>query len=111
MLGHISNYLSYRRKNIRLAWSYADMSAVLDTLFRWAGYVVFTLMILYMISEKANAVSDAADNRAAAKLSAQAKRIEVLESFLDRCLQRGDHPIWIDDALHFCGMTDTGIRR
>ena len=111
MLSAIVQYRSYRRKGVRIAWSMSGMGRVASVAIKAAGYLAFALSVIYLLSEQANAVNDAADNRVAAKLRAQDQRIRTLESFLDRCLRVGDNPIWIDGALHFCGLVATGIRR
>ena len=111
MRNTIRNYRALRNAQVRNAWRVSGVGRIARDAGKLAAGVAIVGMVLYLISDKANAVATAADNRVAASIAKQAEYIKELETTLAKCLSRTDQPIWIGDELSFCSASDTGIKR
>lgn len=40
----------------------------------------------------------------------QSNYVKALESIVDKCTNRGDNAIWVDNELWMCGATPTGVK-
>ena len=85
---------------------------------RWHAHKVINLVafifcaigVLWLISSEANSAQAVADNRVAAKVTAQASEIDELRRILAKCLSKGDNALIIGGELAYCGLAMTGIK-
>ena len=104
------NYRRYRLLQLRNAHILAGLDKVVLPALRGALLASILLLAYGVVSHTVEAGQASADNRAAAKVAAQASYIKSLETTLARCLSRGDNAIKIGDEVWFCGATNSGIR-
>ena len=111
MIRAIRLYHEYRRQGLRSAWSLAGMVPVAWSVAKYLGAVVLAVSIAIAMSKKADAISEAADNRVAAGLSTQAGEIEQLRLLLAACLGDREGAIWIGGELHLCKAIPIGVQK
>jgi hypothetical protein len=113
MIGRIIHYHQLKRNNLphRLAWSMSGLRWHAHKVIRAMAFLTCCACVLYLLSAEANSSQAVADNRVAAKVTAQAGEIEELRRILAKCLTKGDSPLWIGEELFFCGLSATGITR
>lgn len=111
----MSRLLEYRRLRSLgfgpvYAYQLSGMAHATRTAAR-CGFLMAAAVVLYSLAaHSAQAVSTAADNRVAAKLSMQAAYIKNLEGVLSKCLAGADAPIVIGDEIWMCGATNTRVK-
>lgn len=113
MIGRIIHYHHLKRNRLphRLAWAMSGLKFHAHKVINLVAFIFCALGILWLLSSEANSAQTVADNRVDAKVSQQAGEIEELRRILATCLKRGDNALWLDNELHFCGMSATGITR
>lgn len=110
MLTRIHLYRDYRRHGMRRAWTLAGMNSV-----AWSvGYTLLLAAMLVVavlgLTSQAQAIQDAADNRVAGRVSAQAGEIQALREIVAKCLGDREGALFIGGELHLCRAVPTGIR-
>lgn len=112
-MSRLIHFMELRRNRLSLsmASSMSGMDRYFGRVLHILGWIVCIASILYLLSDQANAIGSAADNRTAAKLHEQATYIKALETILSKCLSPGDNAITIGGEVAFCGLAMTGIRR
>ena len=113
MIARIIHYHHLKRNRLphRLAWAMSGLKFHAHKVIRAMAFLLCVVGVLYLLSAEANSANTAADNRVAAKVTAQAGEIEELRRILAKCLTKGDSPLWIGEELFFCGLSATGITR
>jgi len=104
-------YRNYAKKNLRNAWQLAGMPNALDRLVGIAVKIIFAVLVLYGISDYANAAREQETDRQTATMQAQAREIEALRKVLAACLGDREGALWIDKTLFLCGISNTGIQK
>lgn len=106
----ILRYIHYKRIGLKNAWQLAGMDHVLDQAKAMLGILLFIVCTAFLLSEKANALNDAADNRAASKITKQAEYIAGLEKIVASCLSDAHlgKPIKIGDEWFLCSIQPLG---
>lgn len=113
MIARIIHYHHLKRNRIphRLAWAMSGLKFHTHKVIRAMAFLLCVAGVLFLMSSQANSSQAVADNRVAAKVTAQASEIDELRRILAKCLTKGDSPLWIGEELFFCGLSATGITR
>lgn len=113
MIARLIHYHQLKRNRLphRLAWSMSGLKFHAHKVINLVAFIFCALGVLWLISSEANSAQAVADNRVAAKVTAQASEIDELRRILAKCLSKGDNAIWLANELHFCGLSATGITR
>lgn len=111
MLNTIRTYRNLRAKGLRRAWEISGMNEIGDRSVGIVCWIVVIAGALFLLSEQANALQESADNRAAAKVTAQAGEIEELRKIVAACLGDREGALFIGGELHLCRAVPTGIKQ
>lgn len=103
--------LRERKLGRRLAASMSGIDFYFGQVKAVAFWLVFLGCVLYLLSDKANAIGEAADNRVATKLSNQASEIDALRKIVAACLGDREGAIFIGGELHLCRAVPTGVKQ
>jgi hypothetical protein len=103
----IRDYVRYRRmrfgvgRSFEFAFGRRLGDALLDVLW----YTITVSILVWLLTESANALVAEYDARQADQKTYTAN----LERTLATCLSRGDNAVMIGDELWFCGATPAGV--
>jgi len=111
MLTRLRLYREYRRRGLRRAWSLAGMWQVAWSVIKYVAIASAVIAFWALASQQVQAVNEAADNRVAAKLTAQEAEIDALRGIVAACLGDRDGVVWIGNKQHLCGIAETGVKR
>lgn len=106
----ITDYYYYRKLGVKNAWELAGMDDVLDVIKHYATIILICICVILLLSEQANAINEAADNKAAARIKKKDEYIAALESILSKCVSDSSagNPIKIGDEWFLCGIQPLG---
>lgn len=103
------NYYYYRKLGCTKAWEMAGMEVVAEKAKNIVLLLAMICCITFLLSEKANAISEEADSRVMAKVKNQAEYIKGLEKIVAACLSDSHgKPLAIGDEWFLCGIVPIG---
>lgn len=111
MLTPLRLYREYRRQGLSRAWQLSGMGAIARGAAKGALLTAMLIASVFAITQQAQAIHDAADNRVAARLSNQTGEIQALRQIVAKCLGSREGAIWIGDEMHLCRAVPTGVRK
>ena len=106
MITNIQNYIHFRKKNMRGAWSKANMNAVVLGISKALAFACLIAVIYVLGIKHATAEQEAEDNRIAAKISNMQGEINALRDIVKTCLT--DRPLKIGDEWFICNTISIG---
>jgi len=112
-MNRLTKFIDLRQKGLRvgMAVQCAGLSGVLHT--AWVVAVCLALIIVMMVAAvaTANARTAASSQQLIHRLAQQTVITRGVSELFDQCLGDREGKLWINDQLHLCHATPTGIRR
>ena len=100
--------LRARHLPVRLCWKMSGLFLYEAQIKRLFSLLICTVAVLYLMSSTANAITTAASNQSAAKISSQQAEIEMLRKIVASCVSDKGGAIQIGDEWFYCGINSLG---
>lgn len=107
----IINFMQLRRNNLSLSacWRMSGLGYLAKRAKDWASYIVLACCCLYLMSDAANAIGAASDNKSAATIRQQQELINGMTKIMNACLSDSTGlPVQIGNEIYLCGIVHVG---
>lgn len=110
-MSRLTHFIELRRTRLPVArcWQMSGLQFIAKKAAHIAAFLLCAIGCLYLMSDAANAIGAAADNKSAATIKQQQQVIDGMSRILDACLSDSTgKPVAIDGQMYLCGIVYVG---